>query len=785
MKPAGNTPCLCGSAYQYHQCCGREKSVVIQQPTDADIDRIVGTFTAGDNAGLIAAISAFVTQYPHAKKAQQLLAVRLQSCWQADLTPHNAKAYCRFGGILQILGQHEGAIVCYRRAITIEPDLAPAHYNLGTALQAGGKLEQAVTAYRQAITLMPTLVEAHINLGNTLLSLDETAAAAASLQKAIALAPERPETHYNLGNVLADAGMFLDATPRYLRALDLHPGYVEAQCGLANTLCELGRYDEAIVRYRAAIALDPGNPDLHNNLGRAQLQCLHLDEAYASYREALKLNPAHANAHNNLGVLLLDRRDHNGAIASFQSALALDPCLAEAEVNMGNALRDLGRLDDAQTALERALAIKPDDAVIRSNLLFLTAYHSTLAPARYLDLARNWERHCIPAAMLDAAHKKVFTRAALRGRRLKVGYVSGDFMQHPVSCFIEQLFACHDRTRVELFAYSANPRRDDVTTRISRLVDHWIPVAGTNDDVMLANIDAQGIDVLVDLSGHTAHNRMGVFARRAAPVQATYLGYFASTGLTAMDYLIGDKFLTPAATDDHFTESVWRLPRLRASYDGRRDAPAVRWSERPDGGIYVGSFNNLGKLTAATFGLWAKLLHALPRATLLLKTKALNDTTVARRIYDTFGQLGIVARRIELTGSAATPTWEAHMDYYNRLDIALDPVGAHGGYTTTCDALWMGVPVIAITGDRMASRMTGSILHAVGHAEWLARDEKDYIDTVVTLAQDVDLRRSMRTRQRDRVAASPLCDAHGLACSLEDAYEEMFRRWQLRAGSVR
>ncbi|MGC2459104.1 MAG: glycosyltransferase, partial [Gallionellaceae bacterium] len=334
-----------------------------------------------------------------------------------------------------------------------------------------------------------------------------------------------------------------------------------------------------------------------------------------------------------------------------------------------------------------------------------------------------------------------------------------------------------DRSRVELFAYSTAGARDAVTGRIQAMVEHWLPVAGVSDAALRERIEADGIDVLIDLSGHTAHNRMAVFARRAAPVQVHYLGYFASTGLSEMDYFIGDAILTPPETDAQFSEQVWRLPRIRASYDGQADAPEPDWRPDAAGAIRVGSFSNLGKLTAETFELWAKVLHALPQGKLLLKTRALADAGNRRRILDVLAAAGISADRIELQSGEITPGWKEHMAYYDRLDIALDPIGAHGGYTTTCDALWMGVPVITLEGDRMASRMTASILSAIGHAEWIVHSEADYVARVAALAKDVELRKALRSAQRERMAGSPLCDAKDLAMKLEDAYFEMVERW--------
>jgi protein O-GlcNAc transferase len=459
----------------------------------------------------------------------------------------------------------------------------------------------------------------------------------------------------------------------------------------------------------------------------------------------------------------------------YRKALELKPDLAEAYNGIGGVFKDLGQFDNAVTSYRKALEIKPDSAEIYSNLLFLYGYSAMLDPQEYLAQARNWELACVPERDREAARNRIFKRPPLTGRKLKVGYVSGDYRQHAVSYFIEQLFSHHDRARIELFAYSTTVHCDAVTERIQAMVDHWIPLAGISDAAARDRIEADNIDVLIDLVGHTANNRLGIFARRAAPVQAYYLGYFASTGLTEMDYWIGDEILSPPETDSHFSEQVWRLPRISWSFDGK-DAPPSAWHPDPEGTVWIGSFNNLGKLTSATLALWAKTLHALPEGKLLLKTKELADAGNRQRIIDTMAGHGIPSARIELQDRSVTPYWRSHMAYYDRLDIALDPVGAMGGVTSTFDALWMAVPVITLQGDRAASRATAAIVNAIGKGDWIANSEAEYIDRIVALAQDVEQRKALRSDQRNRMRSSPLCDARGLAMSLENGYFEMFER---------
>jgi protein O-GlcNAc transferase len=701
------------------------------------------------------------------------------------LDPDDADFHNALACSLHQSGKSEEALEHFRHALRLAPNAAQIHNNFGIVLQALGQNDAAAQSYRNALALDPENADAECNLGATYYAQRRTEEAVACFRRALQIRPAFTEAHSNLGNALRDLDQWEAAAASYLRALELQPDAADTHNNLGVVLKELGRLDEAVASFRRAAELKPYVAEAHNILGCTLGEIGQHNEAAASFRRAVEIQPDFVEAYCNLGLALKELGRFDEAVASLRHALALKPDLAEAHLNLGNVLKDLGQQDDAATCYHRALQLKPDYADAYSSLLFLHGYHASLAPDTYLAIARAWELACVPVHARQQAHGRIFHRAPLAVRRLRVGYVSGDFYRHAVSYFIEQLFAHHDRSRVELFAYYAYRQQDAVTDRLRALVDHWIPVAGMPDAMVLNRIGADEIDVLIDLSGHTAHNRMGVFARRAAPVQAHYLGYFASTGLTEMDYMIGDEIITPPATDSHFCEKIWRLPRIRASYDGTTDAPLPRWHPAPDGKAWLGSFNNLGKITAQTVALWARVLHALPEGRLLLKTNELAEAGNRQRILDAFGSQGIPAERIELRDRSVTPGWREHMAYYDRLDIVLDSIGAHGGYTTTCDALWMGVPVIALEGDRMATRMAGSILNAIGHPEWVARTEAEYVEKVVALARDVEQRKIFRADQRERMGASPLCDAKDLAMSIEDAYFEMFERWAALPGSGR
>jgi predicted O-linked N-acetylglucosamine transferase (SPINDLY family) len=657
-----------------------------------------------------------------------------------QVKPDSPNYFCNLGSVLQAEGRFDEAIAHFRHATSLQINNALLHYNLAFALQSQGQLQEAADSYRKALLLSPDHIESLSNLGHTLRALNKPDQAIECYQKAIAIAPNRAEMHFNLGTALSTQGNFDAAINSYRQAIELSPDYAQAHC----------------------------------NLGAALLATKNPDAAIASYQRAILANPNFADAHYNLGIVLSAQNKFDASISSFRRTLALQPKFVECYCNLGNALRASGHLEDAVDCYQKALEIKPDYANAYSNLLFLESYHATISPVEYLKHARGWEQACVPAKDRQSSADKIFSRLPLNGRRLKIGYVSGDFRKHAASYFIEQIFAKHNHSLIEVFAYSNNRSCDEVTERLKGLVDHWIDIVSMSDIEVCQRMEADKIDILIDLSAHSAHNRLGVFARRAAPVQATYL-YFASTGLTEMDYWIGDEILTPPDFNNHFSEKVWRLPRVWLSYKPLTAAPLPHWQPSSDGTIWLGSFNNLGKITPLTLSLWARILHALPEGRLLLKNKELADDSNRQRILSELAALGIDAQRIDLQPGT---DWEDYMSQHDRLDIALDPIGGHGGGTSTCDALWMGVPVVHLLGDHVGSRFAASLINAIGHCEWIAYSETEYVEKVIALAKNIGLRKQLRFAQRDAMARSPLCDALGLAGALEAAYSTMFKVWQ-------
>lgn len=680
---------------------------------------------------------------------------------------------------------NEAVNIC-RDILLASPDDCNALQILATIAIQTNHFEDAVVLYGKLLNFNPSHPSLLNNHAIALMEIGRPIEALHGFDKAISVKHDFPEAYYNRGMVLMRHKHYKESVISFDKAIALKENYADAYSNRGNALRNMKQYQDALLSYDKALAINPTFTEAYNNRGNTLVELKRYKEALESYDRAIVLNQNYAEAYYNCGNMLLKIKSYDDAIERYEKAIKVKPDFAEAYHNRGHVLSELAMFEKAEKSYRQALLIKSDYSEVYSNLLFMMNYSFTANPIQILSEARQFEKIFLSADDLSSqnAVQNKFSLHNKHPSRLRVGYVSGDYRQHAVSYFVEQLFAMHDRSRFEIFAYTTNDQHDSVTQQLQCTVDHWVELIELSDAESVQRIQDDLIDVLIDLSGHSAHNRLGIFTRRAAPVQAHYLGFMGSTGITAMDYWIGDRFVTPEENDAHFSETVWRLPRTWVSYSGSKDAPETVWSPSNEGTVLLGSFNNLKKITPATLALWAKVLIALPEAKLLLKTEGLAQSSNRKRILESFASYGIVSDRIELQDHQSTTAWTAHMASYNCLDLALDPVGAVGGGTTTCDALWMGVPVICLEGDRMASRMTASMLHAISQSDWIAKNEEEYIAKVVTLARDVEGRILLRSTQRSRMAQSTLCDTKGLVKALEDAYDAMFNRWVIREGEI-
>ncbi len=631
-----------------------------------------------------------------------------------------------------------------------------------------GNRVAALDGLRRALALAPTDAEILNNLGSLLREERQVEEAIVCHHRALRLRPDFPEAHSNLGNALRDYGRLDEAALCFEAALRLRPGFPAALVNYGNVLRTLGRTDEALDCYRRAIAVAPTLAEAHNNLGTALKGLGRWAEAAAAYRAALGLDPQSAIAHYNLANVLKELGDGRQAESLLLRALELDPALPEAHLNLGNLRKDQGRLTEAMASYSRAVAARPDYAAAHANLLFTLAYVDDLSQTRIFELHRDWAR-------LHAAGLVMHTHPNVRdpARRLKIGYVSPDLRTHPCAFFVEPLFRHHDRAAVEVFAYAEVAQPDAVTNRLRGLVDVWRSTVGLTDEQVAALIRADGIDVLIDLAGHTANGRLLALARKPAPVQVEYLGYPATTGIEAMDFRLTDAVAEPPGQSEAFyTERLYRLPHSLWCYQPFEDMGEV--SALPAlarGQVTFGSFNNYAKVGPRVVALWASVLRAVPDSRLVLITVPAGEAQ--ETLWSRFETLGVERSRVVLHDRLDR---RAYVSLFSEVDVALDPFPCNGG-TTTCDALWMGLPVVALKGGTFLSRASLSVLSASGCAEYAADDAAGYVEVCRRLAGDVPALSAIRAGLRARLAVSPLLDASAFARDIEAAYRAMWTQW--------
>jgi predicted O-linked N-acetylglucosamine transferase (SPINDLY family)/ADP-heptose:LPS heptosyltransferase len=541
-----------------------------------------------------------------------------------------------------------------------------------------------------------------------------------------------------------------------------------------------GDETEAGALLARSLEREPDNADAHLNLG-VTLAALGRDaDAEASYRRGLARRPASVDGHNNLGVLLEHMGRYGEAEACYRRASELAPHAARPLNNLAVMLKESGRLDEAIAVQRRAIALDPDLPAARSNLLHMLAHDETLSAQALFAEHAAWGR--AQAARFATAGAR-FANSPQPERRLRVGYVSADVRHHSVAFFVGALLAAHDKNAVEVFVFANDARVDAVTRHLDAQAGRIVSICGVTDERAAAQIRELGIDILIDLSGHTAGNRMMLFARKPAPVQATWLRYPGTTGLPTIDYRITDAVADLAGEADALhTERLVRLDQGFLCYRPLDRAGAVApLPARTAGHVTFGSFNNFAKLSPGTIALWARLLRVVPEARLLLKASQFKDTDIRACCRAAFVAAGIADERIEIVPPLADPA--EHLALYGQVDIGLAPL-TYNGTTTTCEALWMGVPIVTLRGDRHASRVGASIMTTVGLEGFIAATPSDYVAIAARFACDLDRLAGLRSGMRERVRASPLCDAARLAGAMETAYRDMWRRWCTAQGAT-
>ena len=634
------------------------------------------------------------------------------------------------------IGCVDEAVNLISEAITILSDQHAFHSNLGLAFHAQGKLVEAVASFERSLAIRPDYAEAHNNHGIVLQEQGDSEGAAASYEKALIFKPDFAAAHTNVGTVLLGQGRLEDAAISFERALFFQPDYAEAQLNLGHALRRQGKLEQAAALYRGAISHKSNYADAYVNLGGVLHKQGKLAEAISSYEQALHYKPDHAQAHSNLANALQSQGKLNKAKVHYEKAISLDPNFVDAHSNFLFCLTH-----DATTSIET-----------------LFVEHCRFSDRFERTLQSDWQLH---------------SNSRDQNRPLQIGFVSGDLYEHPVSRLIlPVLDVLAANGNYTMHAYYNNDIEDHMTRRLRDVMNHWNGISHFSDDVLAKKIRADQIDILFDLSGHTARNRLLTFARKPAPVQVSWLGYPATTGLRAIDYYLADRHLAPiGAIDRCFTEAIVRLPSV-CRFQPHPDSPDVSRLPALRNNLFTfGSLNRNSKLGNEVIALWSRVLNLVPNSRMVLG--GIHDEESQNALIGQFAQHGIAANRLALYPRLAMLQY---LRLHNEIDLMLDTFPYSGG-TTSGHAVWMGVPVLTLVGEGLASRQTASLLYPAGLAEFVAESEDAFVEKAAHWTRNMYELDKIRTSIRSTITASPLMDASLIARGLEQALKIMWKRW--------
>jgi predicted O-linked N-acetylglucosamine transferase (SPINDLY family) len=701
------------------------------------------------------------SRWPEAREA-------LEAATRVD--PGFLEAWSKLAAVNLRMDNATAAMEASNRVIALDPNHASGWFHKADALGRQEKWQESRLALEKALALKPVFPEAHNNLGLARKFLGDLEGAADAFRTAMAQDPSFAEPCCNLGQMALDRHEHDEAFGWFRRALELDPNSSQTHFGMGNFLNAVGRYDDAASHLRKALEIRPNFPEALNNLGNILLSLRRHDEGLDAFQKAIRIRPDFHEAFANMGNLQREAKFPDLAEASMLEAIRLKPGFAAAHSNLGNAYFDQGKVDLALASYRKGIDLGQDDRDFVPNYLFALNYSPSSTDA---DIASEHRRLCREKFDHLRDHSPL-ANTRDPDRKIRVGYVSPDFWMHPVARFMLPILEHHDRKRFEVFAYSSRYLKDGFTEECARRVDHWRESHHLDDKSLAAQIRRDGIDILVDLTMHSRDCRPGLFARKPAPLQVSYLAYVGTTGLEAMDYRITDIFLDPPGGPDlPFPEKPLRLerswwtfqPPVRTNISDVVPPPCLE-----NGFVTFGSLNNFVKVNEPVRDLWARLVAVTPGARLMIHMK---ESRARQGLLQFLADRGLPPERVTLVGYQDGP---AYMATYGQMDIALDPSPFAGG-TTTFDALWMGVPVVSHAGDRSSSRGGLGILATLGRRDWVASTPDEYIAIARRLAADPGALSSIRKGLRDELRASPLMDNKGFTRELEAQFESIWRDW--------
>lgn len=671
-------------------------------------------------------------------------------------------------------GRLQDAEQLYRAILQGVPHHADAHHYLGDCLAQQQRYEEAAACYDRTLQLNPQNVAVLFNLAHALIQLGQFAAAATSYHRVLELLPDCAEAHYALGVVAEAMSQLAEAEAGYCRALELKPDYADAHNNLGVLCARQGRFTEAEACYNHALTLNPNYVATYHNLSDTLRRQGRFDEAEACCRRALELKPDYFEVHNNLGNVFKDQDIFADAETCYRQALAINPDYTDALSNLGFVLKDTSQFAEAEACYRRALEITPNSTDAHGNLLFTLNYHPDLTGEEiYADYRAFDARFCLPLR----AEWRPHVNPRDPGKRLKIGYVCPSFHRHSTRHFLEPLLAHHDKQEFEIYAYAEMIKPpDDVTARYQSYVDHWVPTRGMSDAELAERIRADGMDILVDIAGHTGGNRLQVFARKPAPVSLHWLDFGYTTGLTAIDYYLTDHPTVPAGAEHLFAETPWRLPVPALVYRPESAEPQVQsplpYLER--GHITLGTLSRAVRINDKVIRVWSAILQALPGARLVINSRDFHDPAMQALMTQRFARHGITPDRLDIGASPAS-------EVLRGVDIGLDCF-PHNSGTTLFEMLYLGIPFVTLAGRSPVGTLGASVLHGLGHPEWIVETEAEYIERVVSLASNPQQLAWLRSTLPGEMKCSPLMDEAGFTRAVEAAYRTMWQTWCTDSG---
>ena len=686
------------------------------------------------------------------------------------MAPDEPEIYHMKGVALAQDGAIDEGLDVIRHAINLKDDSVDYHNNLGVFLREARRFKEAETALRRAIEIAPGHLPAYASLAGVLDEMDRFDEAVAVCRDAVAVNPENDELHHNLGLQLHRAGEVKDAATVLARTVEMAPRAPEARNNLANVLMELGEQEAAEDSFREAVRLKPDYAAAWQNLGSLLVKMWRPKEAAECFQQAITLDPQLVQAHVNLAAAynLLERQSE--AAKSARKAIEIAPDTVEAYNNLGVALRALGEHAGAEAAYRRTVELDPRYAIGHSNLIFALDFNDSYDIHDHQAERDRWnEQHGRPLAGEIAPH----SNDPDPERKLRIGYVSADFRRHSAVNGFGPMIRHFDRNSFDVICYASNVEEDDVTNTLRDSATEWRACSRISHEQLAHLIRDDAIDILVDLSGHSAGNRLLTFARKPAPVQVHAWGFATGTGLSAMDYFLTDRIVVPTSERGLYAEDIRDLPSHLPYLPPEPCPEPATGPFEHKGFVTFGSYNRLEKLSDSALDAWSAILRRVSDARLVVKCQAFDRDDAVVDFQRRLEVAGIDRNRIDLLGGDPQPE---HLAKHNRVDLMLDAF-PHAGGISTADSLWMGVPVVTLNGNTVAGRIGASALHAIGLDELIANDTTEYIDIAVRMARSPERLTNLRSSMRQRIVASPMGDMRQYVAAVEVIYRDVWRAW--------